>query len=160
MILKVMDSHVLSCDTCKMSVTRPFQSWDHALDYAKQKGWKVLIDQKGHGFKHVCPNCQEGTCEGLHSIGTEEDSKMGDHLKGCVVENGILKACKLLKRVLHPEPNAQCKGAYLLELRNTKTGEVTRTGAVIRSGEYSKGGVLMNFCPFCGHDISAHFRGE
>ena len=85
---------------------------------------------------------------------------MGDHLKGCVVENGILKACKLLDRVLHPEANARAKGAYLLELRNTKTGEVTRTGAVIRSGECSKGGALMNFCPFCGHDISAQFRKD
>lgn len=85
---------------------------------------------------------------------------MGDHPKSCVVENGILKVCKVLDRVLHPEPNAQCKGAYLLELRNIETDEVTRTGAVIRSGEYSKTGLLMNFCPFCGHDISAHFRNE
>ena len=60
MIVKVMGSHILSCDTCKTSVTRPFQSWDHALDHVKQNGWKVLINQKGYEFKHVCPNCQGG----------------------------------------------------------------------------------------------------
>lgn len=64
MIVEVMDFHVLSCDTCKTSVTRPFQSWDHALDYAKQNGWKVLIDRKGYEFKHVCPDCQGGYCHG------------------------------------------------------------------------------------------------
>ena len=107
------------------------------------------------------PTVKKERAKDFIDIGTEEDSKMGDHLKGCVVENGILKACKLLDRVLHPEANAQCKGAYLLELRNTKTGEVTRTGAVIQFGGVLQTGVLMNFCPFCGHDIiSAHFRKE
>lgn len=75
---------------------------------------------------------------------------MGDHPKGCVVEDGILNVCKGLDRVLHPEANARAKGAYLLVLRNIETGEVTRTGAAIRSGEYSKTGVLMNFCPSAG----------
>lgn len=58
MIDKVMDFYILSCDTCKTSVTQPFQPWDQALDYIKQNGWKVLIDRKGYEFKHICPNCQ------------------------------------------------------------------------------------------------------
>jgi hypothetical protein len=59
-IVKVMGSHILSCDTCKTSVTRPFQSWDHALDHVKQNGWKMTMGLKGYDFKHICPNCQGG----------------------------------------------------------------------------------------------------
>jgi hypothetical protein len=63
-IVKVMGSHILSCDTCKTSVTRPFQSWDHALDHVKQNGWKITMGSKGYAFKHICPNCQGGYCHG------------------------------------------------------------------------------------------------
>lgn len=64
MIVKVMDSHILSCDTCGANVTKSFPSWDQALDYIKQNRWRVLINQKGYEFKHVCPNCQGGYCHG------------------------------------------------------------------------------------------------
>ena len=60
MIIRVTDFYILSCDTCKTSVTQHFRPWDQALDYIKQNGWKVLIDQERHEFKHVCPNCQGG----------------------------------------------------------------------------------------------------
>ena len=36
MIIKVMDFHVLSCDTCKTSVTRPFQLQEELI-VEKQK---------------------------------------------------------------------------------------------------------------------------
>lgn len=60
MIIKVMDFHILSCDTCGVSVTDPFPSWDRALDYIKQNHWKITMGSKGYGFKHICPNCQGG----------------------------------------------------------------------------------------------------
>ena len=83
---------------------------------------------------------------------------MSEQGKACTVENGILKMCKALDKVLLPEANARGKGAYLLVISDLSTGEVARIGAVIRSGKYAKKGALFNYCPFCGENISHHFR--
>lgn len=64
MIIKIMDSLVLSCDKCGESVTRPFGRWDDAFEYAMVNNWKANMDKKGYEIKHVCPNCQKGYCHG------------------------------------------------------------------------------------------------
>ena len=64
MIVKVMGSHILSCDTCGANVTKSFPSLDRALDYIKQNRWKTTMGSKGYDFKHICPNCQGGYCHG------------------------------------------------------------------------------------------------
>src|SRR5690625_2543662 len=76
------------------------------------------------------------------------ESVADEHAKGCKVDNGIIDLCKGLDKVLHPEANRKGRGAYLLALMNLKTGETTKTGDIIQSGEYGKHGDLMNFCPF------------
>jgi hypothetical protein len=62
MIIKVMGSHILSCDICGMDVTKPFSSLDQVLDYIKQNRWKMTVGPKGYDFKHVCPDCQGEYC--------------------------------------------------------------------------------------------------
>jgi len=64
MIVKVMDSYILSCDTCGVDVTKPFSSRDQVLDYIKQNRWKMTVGPKGYDFKHVCPDCQGEYCHG------------------------------------------------------------------------------------------------
>ena len=64
MIVKVMGSHILSCDTCGVSVTKPFSSRDQVLDYIKQNRWKITVGSKGYDFQHICPDCQGGYCHG------------------------------------------------------------------------------------------------
>ncbi len=62
MIIKVMGSHILSCDICGLDVTKPFSSRDQVLDYIKQNRWKMTVGSKGYDFKQVCHDCQGGYC--------------------------------------------------------------------------------------------------
>ena len=64
MIIKVMGSHILSCDICGLDVTKPFSSRDQVLDYIKQNHWKITVGSKGYDFKHICPDCQGEYCHG------------------------------------------------------------------------------------------------
>lgn len=76
----------------------------------------------------------------------------------CKVENGILKPCEAMDKALQYDYRA--KGIGYMSFRNLNTGEVTKSVAVIHSGNLPKQGLVANFCPFCGADISYHVRGE
>lgn len=77
----------------------------------------------------------------------------------CVAEGRKLTPCTTLEKALG-EPNGGQKGISMLVLSNVNTGETTRTGVSVRSGDYSKRGVMLNFCPFCGEDVVSHFDAE
>lgn len=74
--------------------------------------------------------------------------------------NRQLEPCPSLNTALADEANDRRPGMSLFVLTNINTGEVTRSGVVIRSGVHRKQGVIANFCPFCGEDIGEQFEGE
>ena len=73
----------------------------------------------------------------------------------CRIENGLLKPCRTLDRALQENPTAKGIGYLPLYAR----GRVTRSMAVIRSGDLPKSGVVANYCPFCGEAIAHHVGG-
>lgn len=75
----------------------------------------------------------------------------------CHVEDGKLTPCAGLERLMEGRANAKNKGVTMMVLMNLQTGETTRTGAVLRSGEHRDRGILMNYCPMCGEHITPHF---
>jgi hypothetical protein len=48
-------------------------------------------------------------------------------------------------------------GAFVLS--DLKTGEQTRSYAVLKQGEFKKDGIVANFCPFCGEPIMLKEQG-
>lgn len=75
----------------------------------------------------------------------------------CKVENGVVKLCKTLLSAVEIDKR---KGLSVSEFVNVNTGETTRTAVVVRSGDHSKRGIILNFCPFCGESIGHQFKGE
>ena len=73
----------------------------------------------------------------------------------CVVNDGRLEPCDALGMAFG-EPNR--KGVAPLVLFSLNTMATRLAGAVLRSGDFAKRGVLMNFCPFCGVDIGSHLN--
>lgn len=73
----------------------------------------------------------------------------------CVVEDGHLKPCDALFRAL--EHGGRGKGILPIEVFSVSTGEFTRSGVALRSGDFAKRGIVLNYCPFCGADIGSHF---
>lgn len=76
----------------------------------------------------------------------------------CQIVNGILHPCETMDKAL--QENYTAKGIGYLEIRNLTTRKVTKSVAVIHSGNLPKQGLVANFCPFCGADISHHVRGD
>jgi hypothetical protein len=57
MIDKAYGSYFLTCDICLNSAEEKFDSFDEAVKYKKDNGWK---SQKKYGeWQDVCPDCQE-----------------------------------------------------------------------------------------------------
>lgn len=78
----------------------------------------------------------------------------------CEISDGILAPCTALSDAMSDTYISGRKGVTLLEVWNMETMEITRTGAVLRSGNLGKNGVLMNYCPFCGASIGDHFKAK
>lgn len=76
----------------------------------------------------------------------------------CVVEGGILHPCTGMDKVMAPESNSRGKGVTQMDIWNFETHMVTKTFAVLRSGEFTIKGVVMNYCPFCGESIAHHLQ--
>lgn len=50
------------------------------------------------------------------------------------------------------------KGIFKLAYTDMSTGEPSRTMFGIKTAKHPKGGLLFNFCPWCGADISVPFK--
>lgn len=73
--------------------------------------------------------------------------------KKCRVSRGLLLPCETLGMGLE---NGQGRGVRLHHLVSMRTGETTRTFVTLRSGDLSRNGAVLNFCPFCGCSIGHH----
>lgn len=73
----------------------------------------------------------------------------------CKLTKKGLKPCKGLNGVLQM-PGGQGtrrQGVELQTVINFKTGKFSRYWVVLKSGEHSKRGIIMNNCPFCAAEI-------
>lgn len=87
---------------------------------------------------------------------------MGEQPNGnwpCRIEGVEVIPCHGLEACLE-EANSRKKGVSMILVSNIHTGDVTKTGVVLRSGDHAKKGIIMNFCPFCGEDISSVITGR
>ena len=57
MIDKYHGNYRLICDICEEQADKEFDSFDDAVDYKRNNGWK---SQKKYGeWQDVCPECQD-----------------------------------------------------------------------------------------------------
>jgi hypothetical protein len=81
----------------------------------------------------------------------------------CKLLKGRIKTCAGMAAVLEYDDGrgTRHQGAKLQSLMDMKTGKFTRQWIVLKSGEYSKTGIIMNYCPFCRALIyKSRKRGE
>jgi len=73
----------------------------------------------------------------------------------CKLIKGRIKPCKGMDGVLEQDGGVGTRkqGAKLQTLINFKSGKFSRQWIALKSGEHSKSGIVMNFCPFCGEQI-------
>lgn len=77
----------------------------------------------------------------------------------CGVKEGLfVEPCKALESVIdnHAPGFSRVKGVFHLILTNLNIGKPSRSYIGVKSKNH-KNGVLFNFCPFCGVDISEPF---
>ncbi|AHE73442.1 hypothetical protein M942_22805 [Enterobacter ludwigii] len=74
----------------------------------------------------------------------------------CRVEgNKIVTRCGLLLRSLeYGNPTPRSKGLFIPMRVNTETGDPGTDLAQLHSGAFVGGGVVLNFCPFCGESLN------
>lgn len=75
----------------------------------------------------------------------------------CRIEDGILYPCRAMNDAL--QEGRRTKGIEYLEVWDFKQHKVSKSMAVIHSGKLPKGGVVANYCPFCGVPIAYHVGG-
>jgi hypothetical protein len=71
----------------------------------------------------------------------------------CEVKDKHVHPCWALAEVTDGNALAKGKGVAEIQLVNTETFKPSRRYYALRSGQHTKPGVAMNFCPFCGADI-------
>jgi hypothetical protein len=78
--------------------------------------------------------------------------------KCTIRDEAFVEPCWALRETAQPSWR-RAKGIVIHALVNVETLEPSRRMYAVRSGDHPKG-VLLNFCPFCGVDISAPFKNE
>jgi hypothetical protein len=77
----------------------------------------------------------------------------------CAVEGRLVRPCTSLERALDQgSPSSRSKGLFMSEVIDLETGKFTMSFIRLKLGGFSKKGVVINFCPFCGRDISGHIK--
>lgn len=88
---------------------------------------------------------------------------MTDVRTECTVRDGrFVVPCDILAKatdVYHPS-FSKTKGLFRVELFDRVKMEPSRSYHGVRTKAFDKGGILFNYCPFCGTDISAPFSPE
>jgi len=77
---------------------------------------------------------------------------MMERRKQCEVDGRYVRFCGTMSDCLEGT-NGHRKGVTSLHTMNFKTREEGVRGAILKSGDHLKKGIMMNFCPFCGVEI-------
>jgi hypothetical protein len=73
----------------------------------------------------------------------------------CKVDGKIIEPCETLKDSCeYGHPNGKKKGLFCWSLTNLNTGGESRRLFGAKSGEHLGKGIIFNFCPFCGTDMT------
>ena len=88
---------------------------------------------------------------------------MGEEVKGsypCRIEGCFVRPCSSLLRALEGNASGlgRSKGLFHDHLLNLETGEHSMSYVKMKLGEFMQKGVIINFCPFCGINISDHIK--
>lgn len=78
----------------------------------------------------------------------------------CSVRDGkFVEPCRLLEKATeYGNPRGKQKGVFAYEWHTPAGPSRTFYGA--KSGEYVTGGLVFNFCPYCGERIDAPFAKD
>jgi hypothetical protein len=80
--------------------------------------------------------------------------------KTCTVEGNHVRPCSWLENATDERGSSgRERGLRVFDFTDTKTGEPSRTFYAIKSAQFPKG-LAIEFCPFCGTNISAPFKGH
>ncbi len=83
-----------------------------------------------------------------------------DNQKCSVRDGNFVEPCEHLRKACNGRPYGTAKGIFIHDLSyldKERLGKPSRTFFSVKSGEYAKKGVALNFCPFCGVQIDAPF---
>jgi hypothetical protein len=75
----------------------------------------------------------------------------------CKVVDGKIKPCKFLNKAIELGVK---KGFVIRETLDLEKHKIKDSFVGYKGGEYGKNGVVINFCPFCGEEISKHILQE
>lgn len=80
--------------------------------------------------------------------------------RDCRVADGkFVEPCKALSDEIEwGSPAGAGKGLFKVTYTNMKTGKYSRSMVGIKNKMHPRG-LLFNFCPWCGANISSHFQG-
>lgn len=78
--------------------------------------------------------------------------------KSCRVVRREVQPCKFLSSALEPLGAPFGQRLKMTTLIDRKSHKFSRSMVVLHSGDHRKTGVVVNNCPFCAADISAHVR--
>ena len=73
--------------------------------------------------------------------------------KQCRINGENIRLCETMQRCL-TEPHRL--GVACQNIFNLETGKVVRSVVTLRSGEFKKNGICLNYCPFCGSPLYDH----
>lgn len=73
----------------------------------------------------------------------------------CLIKPGRqIAPCRGLTEVIGRSHNDAGGGVRIAQLVKLTTFEASRQIVILHSGRHNKKGIVMNFCPFCGTDLT------
>lgn len=72
----------------------------------------------------------------------------------CSFKDRIVTACDALtESVQELNPSSKARGLHKLIYSNQDTHKVTREYYIVKSGDHTAKGIILNYCPFCGEKL-------
>jgi hypothetical protein len=72
----------------------------------------------------------------------------------CSIDGGRVKPCEGLSEAAEIDGNGtRYQGIKQVSLISMDSGKLSRHCYILKSGGYSKRGIFLNFCPFCGNEV-------
>lgn len=79
---------------------------------------------------------------------------MSDLKVKCDVSRKHVDPCSALSNSVEAVGHSRGKGIVVWETVNVETSKSARRMYGVKSGDFKKDGVVFNFCPFCGTDLT------
>lgn len=82
-------------------------------------------------------------------------------IRKCTVRDGnFVEPCETLAQASNGRPYGTATGIFthnMTYVEGPNFGKPSRTFFSVKTGEFAKKGICLNFCPFCGEKIDAPF---